>query len=65
MCFSKAKRLRILINGKKIVGIDYPATVADSLYRPITVAALVTDDTYGPQHLCLMLIQRLTVSIII
>jgi hypothetical protein len=46
MSFSKAKRSRILINGKKTVGIDYPASVANILYRHITGRALVPDDPY-------------------
>ena len=46
MSLPKAKRSRILINGKETTSIDYPASVPNLLYRMVTGKSLRPDDPY-------------------
>ena len=46
MSYPKAKRERILINGKKTIAIDYPASVPNILYKIVTGKRLYPDDPY-------------------
>ena len=46
MSYSKEKRKRILINGKKTVSVDYPASLSNILYKTITGRPLAPEDPY-------------------
>jgi|TARA_B110000093_G_C12934515_1_gene395125 hypothetical protein len=46
MSYPKTKRSRILINGKETISVDYPASVANVLYKTITGRPLHPEDPY-------------------
>ena len=46
MSFSESKRRRIIINGKAVTAVDYPASQANVLYKHVTGKFLYPDDPY-------------------